>query len=377
MIHNPGAKARRPRRVLLLLLLLALAGWLLRPTHPLYTVTDLGDSAFEASAINNSGQIVLGSQISTTTSLRLSTSTGQAGAFLKLPQPPNGNAGGSAINDKGEITGFVGAAGSDNHALLFSAGRMHDMGTLPGFAGSYGTGINSRGQVVGAMYVSNSVVAGSSKRAFLYSGGRMAALPLLPGKPESQAFGINGSGQVAGDCTQGFGTSRAFLYESATRKMTALPMPPGYTGSYAHGINDSGQMIGEIDGAQPSGHAALWQGGSVKDLGTPPGTNMSIGLAINNQGQAVGNAFKDNDAAWPRFLRYLQRFEGRHAAGAVSSGESAWVYRDGKTTDLNTLIPAHSGWQLEEAHGINDRGQIVGRGLRHGQQRAFLLTPVP
>jgi probable HAF family extracellular repeat protein len=42
---------------------------------------------------------------------------------------------------------------------------------------------------------------------------------------------------------------------------------------------------------------------------------------------------------------------------------------------LNTLIPEDADWNLEEASGINDHGQIVGYGLHHGQERAFLLTP--
>ncbi|TVP53948.1 MAG: hypothetical protein EA351_14190, partial [Gemmatimonadales bacterium] len=32
-------------------------------------------------------------------------------------------------------------------------------------------------------------------------------------------------------------------------------------------------------------------------------------------------------------------------------------------------------WDLRAAMGINDRGQIVGYGLKDGQTRAFLLEP--
>ena len=45
-------------------------------------------------------------------------------------------------------------------------------------------------------------------------------------------------------------------------------------------------------------------------------------------------------------------------------------------TDLNTVIPATSGWQLLQAVSINDRGQIVGSGINAaGQTHGFLLTP--
>jgi probable HAF family extracellular repeat protein len=41
-------------------------------------------------------------------------------------------------------------------------------------------------------------------------------------------------------------------------------------------------------------------------------------------------------------------------------------------TDLDSLIPANSGWVLYSANGINDHGQIVGQGAINGQEHAFL-----
>ena len=41
--------------------------------------------------------------------------------------------------------------------------------------------------------------------------------------------------------------------------------------------------------------------------------------------------------------------------------------------DLNSLIPSDSGWDLLEAYGINDAGEIVGEGLYDGQSHAFRL----
>jgi hypothetical protein len=45
--------------------------------------------------------------------------------------------------------------------------------------------------------------------------------------------------------------------------------------------------------------------------------------------------------------------------------------------DLNDLIDPALGWELLQALGINDLGQIVGHGRINGQTHAFLLTPVP
>jgi hypothetical protein len=44
--------------------------------------------------------------------------------------------------------------------------------------------------------------------------------------------------------------------------------------------------------------------------------------------------------------------------------------------DLNNLIPAGTGWVLQEGAAINDTGQIAGYGTLHGQTHAFLLIPV-
>jgi hypothetical protein len=44
-------------------------------------------------------------------------------------------------------------------------------------------------------------------------------------------------------------------------------------------------------------------------------------------------------------------------------------------TGLNTLIPANTGWVLENASGINDLGQIVGAGMLNGNYAAFRLDP--
>ena len=43
--------------------------------------------------------------------------------------------------------------------------------------------------------------------------------------------------------------------------------------------------------------------------------------------------------------------------------------------DLNATLPADSGWTLEKAKAINNRGQIIGSGTLNGQAHMFLLTP--
>jgi hypothetical protein len=49
--------------------------------------------------------------------------------------------------------------------------------------------------------------------------------------------------------------------------------------------------------------------------------------------------------------------------------------KDKVMTDLNTLIPADSGWYLQSALSIDDAGEIVGYGTINGNAHAFLAIP--
>jgi hypothetical protein len=44
--------------------------------------------------------------------------------------------------------------------------------------------------------------------------------------------------------------------------------------------------------------------------------------------------------------------------------------------NLNSRLPAGSGWELVEATAINEAGQIAGYGRHEDRLRAFLLTPM-
>ena len=58
------------------------------------------------------------------------------------------------------------------------------------------------------------------------------------------------------------------------------------------------------------------------------------------------------------------------------SNQHAFLWENGAIVDLNTLVPAGSGLQLEFASEINERGEIEGFGvLESGDPRAFVLIP--
>ena len=79
----------------------------------------------------------------------------------------------------------------------------------------------------------------------------------------------------------------------------------------------------------------------------------SVANDINASGLIVGNS---------------QRIAGSAAVATV------WFASNGLPVDLNTLIPAASGWNLLSAEGVNEAGDIVGFGTYQGSTRAFLLT---
>ena len=90
------------------------------------------------------------------------------------------------------------------------------------------------------------------------------------------------------------------------------------------------------------------------DLGSLGGTQgISEADAINDAGDVVGVS----------------------GTGPGMSALHAFLWNGFTMFDLNDLIDASSGWQLEAASGINNRGQITGFGTYNGQERAFLLTP--
>jgi probable HAF family extracellular repeat protein len=128
----------------------------------------------------------------------------------------------------------------------------------------------------------------------------------------------------------------------------------GGANSLAYKINDRGQVVGYSEiGAGETRHAFLTTDGSMRDLGTVPGLDDSVAYDVNSAGEAVGAAAPAPDAP----------------------GQRALLWRGGRTIDLNRLLPPNSGWTLDEARAINDRGQIAGLGRFHGLPRAFLLTP--
>jgi RHS repeat-associated protein len=310
-----------------------------------YSLTDLGETIGTnsyAQGINNQGQVV---------GYWDATNGGhaflyQAGSVLDLGLLGLGATNNNyalSINNAGQVVGFSETT-NGARAFLYKNGAVTNLGSLGG-AGSYAFGINQNGQIVG--YVDTPEGA----RAILYDGGNTINIGTLGGS-NSFAFGINNSLQVAGtSLLVDNAVTHAFLWQDKViSDLNEIQVDAnGWELSDAHGINDYGNIVGWglVNNQE---HAFLFSnGGVVIDLGVLTGGTNSYALGLNNSNQVVG-------------------------ASSTASGNHAVVWLDGNISDLNDSLNV-SGWELREACGINDLGQIVGWGTINGQRRAFLLTP--
>jgi len=302
---------------------------------------------------------------------------------------------GAAINAGGQITGvgyepvIVLQSPCPKHhtctiaperAFLWSAGKMTNLGTLSSTNTAYsqGSAINDSAEVVGTTSTATGV------QAFVDQNGVMTAIG--PGS----AFGVNNSGLVVGSTTSSSGNTVAFEYSNG--KTTFLGLLPGEGGIFtvAEAVNSSGEITGSGDNAASDERAWIYSNGKMTDIGTLGGPQASA-EAINSSRTVVGFAQTASDAdhgfaysAGKMTDLGLNVFPpGINDSGTIvgetegSTSSFAFVGVAGKLQNLNSLVPAGSGFTLTDAIAINRSGQVVVEGSNNttGQESAFLLTP--
>ncbi len=284
-----------------------------------------------------------------------------------------------AISNNGKVAGQCGS-GSSARGFFWENGVMQSLGTLGG-SWSIAYGVNDAGQVVGT-----SLAGSGYSGAFLWQNGAMQSLGSLGGNGPSGALAINNAGQVVGFSTNSTPQMHAFLWSGGMTDLGAF----GDGASYAYAISDTGMVAGWGKvGTYPNitEHAFRWNG-SMQDLGTGSWAQSSA-RGINDNGDVVGRLINDgNGTDWHAALSQngggFQDLGGTlstaydiNNAGLMvgESGGRAILWENGQLKDLNSQIPANSGWVLQNARAINHRGQIVGKGTFNGQTRAFMLKP--
>jgi len=118
----------------------------------------------------------------------------------------------TALNDSGQIVGAAQHGDGRVTAFLWQAGRMHDIGMLPGDGKARAYSINNSGEVVGASYIGE-INHTSNSRAFLWDadgGIRDLGFMLSAGPTPRQrlvnhmsAYAINDSNEILGVCING------------------------------------------------------------------------------------------------------------------------------------------------------------------------------
>lgn len=223
------------------------------------------------------------------------------------------------------------------------------------------------------------------------------------------AHGVNNNGQVVGS----IGHGRQAAYWPNTTNVIVLN-DLGGDKNVALAINNATpvQIVGAAKNGDGLLRAVSWRtDGSIQDLKVHEAQH-SAASDINDSGHIVGwysegdyrgfqykfnitlkpeqpRAFLQDDEGFHRIHAFSENADGNSMAIAINNHDEVVGYAetlDGKQhaflfsrqagmLDLNDVLPDDSGWVLEVAHGINDRGQIVGWGTYNGERRAFLLTP--
>lgn len=326
-----------------------------RPRYKITEIRAFGGANSEAYAINNAGQVTGYAETADGKQRPFLFSNGNLSDLGALSESANRSVG-FAINADGRVVGVseTGEA-SVQHAVLYGIEGIQDLGT-PGGVHSTATGINSSGVICGygspeGQGERNTATAGFY-RPFIYDKvNGLRLIPILEGYELGSTGTMNNLGQVPGGSHIRSTGWRGTIYDIGTGKLTALS-EEGVGQSFVAAINDVGLATGWMGTSRERGLAFLYnvRDESILDLGNLGG-GFSDARALNDAGDVVGTS-------------HIARGK-RHA----------FVYRNGAMADLNSLIPADSGWELNIATGINHLGQIVGYGKVSGVTRAFLLTP--
>jgi len=181
-----------------------------------------------------------------------------AGSIRELRPLPGDTVGvGLWINDSSQVAGQSGTCDTSilppiayaAHAVVWdSDSSVHDLGNLGSKAVNTALSINNQGSVAGTSSLSDDATPFSGVHAFLWTkaAGKMQDLGTLPGDVASTGLGINDADDVVGVSNAPDGSTRAFLWHAGIiRDLNDLvPSNSPLLLMFASWINSSGWIVG-------------------------------------------------------------------------------------------------------------------------------------
>jgi probable HAF family extracellular repeat protein len=309
------------------------------------------------------------------------------------------------INEAGDVVGQSEVVPNPSqpsvrrqHAFLYrNDGELVDL--TPDASRAAANAINDDGVVVGTI-VSN------IRRAFVYSGGTLVVAPGFIETPsgfaqrDCSADDVNALGIVTGhDTNPGKGNYDAYVAPAST--FLSPSWLNLWSASFATGVSDAGHVCGwgfphAADLLADTFLPFVTKDGVVTGIPVLGEGTSAYAFDVNSRGQVVGWSYTQGRSAFRPFLYAdgvttalpipggIEGFanainERGDVVGfirpLIGSGRAA-LWTGGEAVHLNDLIDPASGWDLLEAHDINESGWIVGRGLLDGHGfRAFRMRP--
>jgi probable HAF family extracellular repeat protein len=253
------------------------------------------------------------------------------------------------INDFGVVVGQADNTTGRPRAFYYWHGKMTSLGTFRGGDLSVATGINEAGVITG--YSGTGAKHDFGIYGFRYQHGHLQLLEALPAGLGSFGYAINMDGVIAGAAYEGPFTAPEYPHYPTIFKHN-LPLKLSAYEGEANALNDHGQVVGGIntyDLPFPHGRrAVLWQSGIATYLGSLDDSIFdSYAVGINNAGVVIGNSALTISSDHYAFRPFI------------------WTRHSG-IRNINTLIDPASGWEVTDAEGINDKGQIAGTACKAG-----------
>jgi probable HAF family extracellular repeat protein len=349
-----------------------------------------------------------------------STSSPPQYYVFNLGAPGGISAAAASINNAGWIAGDNFISATTQHAELW-IGVPVDLGTLGGANSAVAwPNKNTRGKIVGITETADVNPLGEDWSCalanfafpptqhicygFLWQDGAMTPLLPLPGGLDSYGASINNRGQAVGWAENGVHETtctlpqvlqfEAVIWGPASGQMTVLPPLSGDLDGAATAINNDGDVVGisgicdQAAGRYSAKHAVLWHNGHPVNLGNfDGGVAWNTPTAINNRDEVAGFANLPNTPSgelnpvgflWTRQhgIRQVQ-VVGDSCVDNTFSSCRAYIYQDGMSTDLNTLIQSNSSLSLILANDINDHGEIAGFALDTSSNLIVAFRAVP